>query len=178
MMGYQFTHSSSEATWKTDIQSATHCSAAATKKLPSGRVGDAVVSRGNAGWTTSKNGHPRTAQKGLPQEKTGRGSLLNSTPLPPMTQTVKGLNWRSKFTQIQAVKHTHFRYNVQQKTHSRSDRNNMFVNLLVIIWTTEPYADATLSLHIFPGIRPIAVSASAPLTYYLSAAVSSLHSWS
>ena len=36
------------------------------------RVGGAVVGRGNAGWTTSKSGHPshaRTAHKGLLQTK-------------------------------------------------------------------------------------------------------------
>ena len=58
------------------------------------RVGaDAVVSRGKAGWTTSKSGHPcpcqncglRRAQNcgGLPAEKTGRGSLLNRPSCPP-----------------------------------------------------------------------------------------------
>ena len=50
------------------------------------RVGDAVVSRGNAGWTTSKNGHPCPCQncsRGPPAEKTGRGSLLNRPSCPP-----------------------------------------------------------------------------------------------
>ena len=44
------------------------------------RVGDAVVGRGNAGWTTSKSGHPCPCQicsQGPSAEKTGRGSLLN-----------------------------------------------------------------------------------------------------
>ena len=44
------------------------------------RVGDAVVSRGNAGWTTTKSGHPCQCQncsQALSAEKTGRGSLLN-----------------------------------------------------------------------------------------------------
>ena len=41
---------------------------------------DAVVGRGNAGWTTSKSGHPcprRDRSQGLPAEKTKRGSLMN-----------------------------------------------------------------------------------------------------
>ena len=44
------------------------------------RVGDTVVGRGNAGWTTSKSGHPfpcQSCSQGSPAEKTGRGSLLN-----------------------------------------------------------------------------------------------------
>ena len=44
------------------------------------RVGDVVVGRRNAGWTTSKSGHSCPCQNcsyGLPAEKTGRGSLLN-----------------------------------------------------------------------------------------------------
>ena len=44
------------------------------------RVGDAVVGRGNAGWTTPKSGHPCPRQKcpqGQHAEKIGRGSQLN-----------------------------------------------------------------------------------------------------
>ena len=44
------------------------------------RMGNAVVGRGNAGWTTSKSGHPCQCQncsQQPPTEKTGRGSLLN-----------------------------------------------------------------------------------------------------
>ena len=51
------------------------------------RVGDAVVSRWNLGWTASKCGHPCTCQnwsQGPPAVKTGRGSLLNRpSSLPP-----------------------------------------------------------------------------------------------
>ena len=53
------------------------------------RVGDAVVGRGNAGWTTSKSGHVCPCQncsQGLLAEKTERGSLLNCpscSPSPP-----------------------------------------------------------------------------------------------
>ena len=50
------------------------------------RVGDAVVGRGNAGWTTAKSGHPCQCQKcsqGPPAEKTERGSLLNRSSGPP-----------------------------------------------------------------------------------------------
>ena len=43
------------------------------------KVGDAVISRRNAGWTTSKSGHICQCQdckQGSPAEKTGRGYLL------------------------------------------------------------------------------------------------------
>ena len=44
------------------------------------KVGDAVVGRENAGWTTSKSGHSCPCQncsQGPPAEETGRGSLPN-----------------------------------------------------------------------------------------------------
>ena len=50
------------------------------------RVGDAVVSRGNAGQTTSKSGHPCQCQnysQWPPAQKSGRGSLLNRPSCPP-----------------------------------------------------------------------------------------------
>ena len=50
------------------------------------RVGNALVGRGNAGWTTSKSGHPYQCQncsQGPPAEKSGRGSLLNHPSCPP-----------------------------------------------------------------------------------------------
>ena len=49
------------------------------------RVGDAIVSRGNAGYTTSKCGHLYLCQNRSqqpPAEKTGRGSLLNRLSCP------------------------------------------------------------------------------------------------
>ena len=58
------------------------------------RIGNAMVCRGNAGWATSKSGHPCPCQNcshGPPAKKTGRGALLNYCP--PMTQFVKGMNW-------------------------------------------------------------------------------------
>ena len=37
------------------------------------RIGNAMVGRGNAGWTTSKSGHPcQNCSEGPPAEKTGR----------------------------------------------------------------------------------------------------------
>ena len=66
------------------------------------RVGDAMVGRVNAGWTTSKSGHPCPCQnclKSLPAEKVWRRSLLNRPscppphPLRPTTQSVKEMNW-------------------------------------------------------------------------------------
>ena len=59
------------------------------------KVGDATVSRENAGWTTSKSGHTCPCQncsQGPPAERTGRGSLLNRPHVPQTTQSVKGLN--------------------------------------------------------------------------------------
>ena len=50
------------------------------------RAGDMVVGRVNAGWTTSKSGHPCPCQncsQGPPAEKTGRGSLLDRPSCPP-----------------------------------------------------------------------------------------------
>ena len=55
------------------------------------RMCDAVVSRGNAGWTTSKSGHSCPCQnclQGPPEEKAGRGSLLSLLSSPPTTQSM------------------------------------------------------------------------------------------
>ena len=49
-------------------------------------VGNAVVGRGNAGWTTLKSGHPLPCQncsQQSPAGKTGIGSLLNHPSCPP-----------------------------------------------------------------------------------------------
>ena len=59
------------------------------------KVGEAVVGRENAGWTTSKREHPCPCQncsQWPPGERTGRGSLLNCH-VPTMTRSVKGLKW-------------------------------------------------------------------------------------
>ena len=56
-------------------------------------VGDAVVGRGNAGWTTPKSGHNGPCQnrsQGPPAEKTGRGPLLNRPSCPPDDPVGKG----------------------------------------------------------------------------------------
>ena len=48
-------------------------------------VGDAMVSGGNAGWTTLKSGHPCPCQncsQGPSAGKTGKGSLLNRLSCP------------------------------------------------------------------------------------------------
>ena len=50
------------------------------------RVDDAIVSRGNAGWTTSKSGHPcpcQNSSRGRPAKRSGRVSLLNRPSRPP-----------------------------------------------------------------------------------------------
>ena len=61
-------------------------------------VGDAVVGRGNAGWTSSKSGHPCLCQncsQWPPSEKTGRGSELNRPSCAPDDPIGQGndLNW-------------------------------------------------------------------------------------
>ena len=70
------------------------------------KVGDAVIDRGNAGWT-SKSAYScpcQSCSQGPPAEKTGIEFLLNcpSCP-PPMTKLIKGLNWMEQFSQ-QAIK--------------------------------------------------------------------------
>ena len=50
------------------------------------RLDDAVVSRGNAGWTMSKSGHPYPYQnysRWPPAEKIGKASLMNCPSCPP-----------------------------------------------------------------------------------------------
>ena len=54
-------------------------------------VGDAVASTGNAGWTTSKSGHPCPCQncsQGPPAEKTGRDLCWIVPHVPLVTQSV------------------------------------------------------------------------------------------
>ena len=49
-------------------------------------VGDAVVDAGNAGWTTSKSGHPRPCQlplKVVSRRKDWKRISAESSPLPP-----------------------------------------------------------------------------------------------
>ena len=58
--------------------------------------GRTVVSSGNAGWTTSKSGHPCLCQnysQGPPAEKTGRGSLLNHLSCPPIRWPNQSRDW-------------------------------------------------------------------------------------
>ena len=53
-------------------------------------VGNAVVGRGNSGWTMSKNGHPCLCQNSSEwpsAEKSGRGSVLNH-PLCPLNNLI------------------------------------------------------------------------------------------
>ena len=58
------------------------------------RVSDAVVARGNAGWTTSRSGHScpyQNCSQGPPVEKTGRGSLPNRPSCPPDDPSSQGI---------------------------------------------------------------------------------------
>ena len=62
------------------------------------RVGDAVVSRGDAGLTTSNSEHPCPCQncaQGPPAEKTGRGYVLNHPSCPPWWP-----NWSRNWTEL------------------------------------------------------------------------------
>ena len=64
--------------------SVSHATTASPK--PSLRVGDALVGKGNAGWTTSQGGHIHPCQnylQGPPAEKTERGFPLNRPSCPP-----------------------------------------------------------------------------------------------
>ena len=55
------------------------------------RVGDAVVWRGNAGWTTSA--HARIAHKGFLKKRPEDNLCWIVPHVPPTTQLVKRLNW-------------------------------------------------------------------------------------
>ena len=60
------------------------------------RVGDAVVGRRNAGWTTSKSGHPWPCENCWqcpPAEKTGIGSLCPSPSPDDLIGQGTELNW-------------------------------------------------------------------------------------
>ena len=72
------------------------------------RVGDAVVDRGNAGWITSKSGHPCPCQncsKGPPAEKTGKYLCWIAPHVPPTTQSVKGLNGTELNIKVWVISH-------------------------------------------------------------------------
>ena len=69
------------------------------------RVDDGVVGRRNAGWTTSKSGHPCPCQNcspGPPAEKCERGSLLNRPSCSPddTIGQVTELNWTEYYSAI------------------------------------------------------------------------------
>ena len=56
------------------------------------RIGDAMVGRGNTGWTTPKSGHPshaRNSRKGLLHKRLEKGSLLNRPQDDPIGQESK-----------------------------------------------------------------------------------------
>ena len=94
-----FSHSRVRSTWP--LRRAVTASPKPSFTAP-WRVGNAVVSRGNAGWTTSKSGLSCSCQncsQGSPAEEAGRGSLLNrlSCPLrqPNWSRDWTELNWLS-----------------------------------------------------------------------------------
>ena len=68
------------------------------------RMNDTVVTRGNAGWTTSKSGHPCPCQnhsQGPPAENLEEDFSWIAPHVTPMTQSVKGLNWTELKVRIQ-----------------------------------------------------------------------------
>ena len=72
------------------------------------KVGDAVVGRGNARWTTLKSGHICPCQncsQRPPAEKTGRLSLLNRPSCPPDDPIGQGteLNWPDYLVHTECV---------------------------------------------------------------------------
>ena len=71
-------------------------------------VGNAVVGWENAGWTTSKSGHPCLCQncsKGPPAENTGRGSLLKRLSCPLDDLIVQGTElMKRKFSEKNCLK--------------------------------------------------------------------------
>ena len=80
-----------------DMSHATTASPKPSLRVP-WRVGDAMVGRGNAGWTTWESGHfcpCQNCSQWPPAEKTGWGSLLNHLSCPPNDPIGQGteLNW-------------------------------------------------------------------------------------
>ena len=75
------------------------------------RMDNNVVSRGTAGWTTSKRGHSCICQnhwQGPLAEKAEKRSLLNCPSCPTLTQSVKGLNWTESWLLDQSVSLLHW----------------------------------------------------------------------
>ena len=56
------------------------------------RVGDAVLGRGFAGWTTSKSGHPCPCQN-FSQQRLEEDLCSIVRHIPPTSQSTKGPNW-------------------------------------------------------------------------------------
>ena len=81
------------------------------------RVGDAVVGRGNAGWTAPKSGRPYSCQnysQWPPAERTGRGSSLNSPIYPSNGSAGQGTernDWLCRMVLSAACKVTMFTLN-------------------------------------------------------------------
>ena len=88
---------------ETSMHRACHTPWQPLQNHPSGHLGGwvtahAMAGRQNAGWTTSKSGHPCQCQncsQGPPAEETGRRSLLNHPPCPSDDPVGQGteLNW-------------------------------------------------------------------------------------
>ena len=96
------------------------------------RLGNAMVGRGNAGWTTPNSGHPCPCQncsQWPPAEETGRGSLLNhlSRPIPdsPIGQGTEQ-NWTSKKKKKREKK---------REKHIRRNNAERFYRWLFVTWS-------------------------------------------
>ena len=95
------------------------------------KPGDAVVGRGNAGWTW-KSGHPCPCQncsQGPPAEKTGIGTQLNHPSCPPdaligqETELIepKDTNYLDEWPNMSTHNFCHQTLNISQSKHKRDD---------------------------------------------------------
>ena len=75
------------------------------------RMGNAAVSRGNAGWTTSKSGHSfpyQNCPQGHPAKKTRGGSRLNRSSCPPDDPVYQGTELRGHAAAAMILTSKHF----------------------------------------------------------------------
>ena len=113
------------------------------------RVGDAVVVRGNAGWTSSKSGHPCSCQncsQWPPPEKAGRGSLLNR----PSSPLVNPIDQGTELNRILWSLHPMI-YDCTPQNKASHQHDNKYVGLLMnrlprIILTVFSDADGNYSV--------------------------------
>ena len=110
------------------------------------RVGNTVVSPGNAGWITAKTGYPWPRQNcshGLPAEKTGRGSLLNhpSCPPPPARWPNRSRDWTEPLTTKMLQMNT---YNATYCVHPNQPYSRWTLMTKYCVQPNQPYFNWTL----------------------------------